>query len=64
MDCNHFIPYTPRSIKYIAEPATILCERTVAILQPIIVKALEAFPEAGHSVSLALLEFSREYGIP
>jgi hypothetical protein len=57
------IPWTPRTVW---NPVTLkvednssknLCERTIAILQPIIWNALKPFPDARYALSLALLAF-------
>ncbi len=43
----------------IEEPKTepTLCERTIKILQPIILAAIRPFPEAHRAMSLALMQF-------
>ena len=58
------IPWTPRTVwnpvtpEVQENPAGTLCERTIAILHPIIWKALKPFPEARKQLSLALLQFA------
>ena len=64
MDCETLIPFTQRTVRRAQELTSILCERTVSILQPVIVNALEPFPEASHAVSLALIDFARANNLP
>ena len=62
MDCSYtLIPWTPRTVRnpVIEETKTepTLCERTIKILQPIILAAIRPFPEAHRAMSLALMQF-------
>jgi hypothetical protein len=58
------IPWTPRTVwnpvtpEVQADSPDSLCERTIAILQPIIWQALKPFPEAREALSRALLRFA------
>ena len=62
MDCVTLIPWTPRTERHPVTPEataeTTLCERTVAVLQPIILAAIKPFPEAHRAMSLALMQFT------
>lgn len=62
MECSYtLIPWTPRTILNPVVPETedetTLCERTIAILKPIILAAIRPFPEAHRAMSLALMQF-------
>jgi hypothetical protein len=41
-----------------AKAETTLCERTIAILQPIVLAAIRPLPEAHRAMSLALMQFA------
>jgi hypothetical protein len=65
------IPWTPRTVWRTdpdevpdkkTRPADALCERTIAILHPIIWKALKPFVEARKALSAALREAAIERG--
>ena len=68
---NMHIPWTPRTV-WRTDPPEVpaeesgrvepLCERTIAILHPIIWKALKPFVEARKALSAALLEFAEARG--
>ena len=59
--CITLIPWTPRTelnpVAPEAEAETTLCERTIRILQPIILAAIKPFPDAHRAMSLALMQF-------
>ncbi|HYI92417.1 MAG TPA: hypothetical protein VEX68_02645 [Bryobacteraceae bacterium] len=59
--CITLIPWSPRTVLNPvvseSEDEITLCERTIKILQPIILSAIRAFPEAHRAMSLALMQF-------
>ena len=65
MERSMHIPWTPRTVWNPETPEVqpdspeTLCERTIAILHPIIWKALKPFPEARKALSHAFKQFGQ-----
>ena len=60
MTRSTLIPWTPRTIPNEPKPEnpqTLICERTLDLLQPVFLEALRPFPEARRALRTALLEF-------
>ena len=49
--------WTPRSEFNDTKPEATICERTIAIITPVVLAAIRPFPEAHRAMSLALGQF-------